>query len=84
MQTDEKRTIYQIMKHSFPVVQRWFFSWTPHVLVAERDGQLLGATVLKLIPLPHNRQGGLIYWVFTTQEIRGLKGGSGLPLTLDT
>jgi len=33
---------------------------------------MLGATVLKLIPLPGNRKGGLVWWVFTAPEARGM------------
>ncbi len=53
-------------------------TFTPHVLVAEQNGQLLGATVLKLIPLPRNRKGGLIYWVFTAPEASGMRAGQRL------
>jgi hypothetical protein len=52
--------------------------WTPNVLVAERDGHLLGAVVLKLLTLPHNRKGGLVYWAFTAPEARGLGLGGSL------
>ncbi len=71
MHAEEKRTVRGIMKRSFPLVQRWFFSFTPHVLVAEQNGQLLGAIVLKLLPLPGGRRGGLLYWAFTSPEVRG-------------
>ena len=78
MRADEKKTVHGIMRQSFPLIQQWFFSWTPNVLVAERDRQLLGATVLKLFPLPGNRKGGLVYWVFTAPEARGLGMGQRL------
>jgi len=78
MRLEEKKVVHNMMSRSFPLVQRWFFSFTPHVLVAEQNGQLLGATVLKLIPLPGNRKGGLIYWVFTAPEARGMGAGQRL------
>lgn len=78
MRLEEKKVVHNIMSCSFPLVQRWFFSFTPHVLVAEQNGQLLGATVLKLIPLPGNRKGGLIYWIFTAPEARGMGAGQRL------
>ena len=78
MRDDEKRNVHSIMRRAFPLVQQWFFSWTPNVLVAEQNGKLLGAIVLKLLGLPHNRKGGLVYWVFTAPEARGLGLGQRL------
>jgi hypothetical protein len=42
MRLEEKKVVHNIMSRSFPLVLRWFFSFTPHVLVAEQNGQLLG------------------------------------------
>lgn len=66
------------MRRAFPLVEQWFFSWTPNVLVAERDESLLGAVVLKLFALRRDLKGGLIYWVFTAPEARGLGAGQRL------
>jgi len=63
---------------SFRLVERWFFSFTPHVLVAEQNEQLLGAVVLKIVPLSKGHKDGLIYWLFTVPEARGMKIGQGL------
>ncbi len=71
MRDDERRNVHAIMRRAFPLVDQLFFSWTPNVLVAEQDGQLLGAIVLKLFPLPHSRKGGSISWLFTAPEVRG-------------
>lgn len=78
MRTDEKQEVDSLMRQSFPLLQQWFFSWTPNVLVAEQNGQLLGAAVLDLFSLPQNRKGGLISWVFTAPEARGLGLGQQL------
>ena len=78
MRLEEKKVVHNIMSRSFTLVERLFFSFTPHVLVAEQNGQLLGATVLKLIQLPKNRKGGLIYWIFTAPEARGMGTGQKL------
>ena len=67
----ERRTVHTIMRRAFPLFDRLAFSWTPNVLVAERGGQLLGAIVLKLFTLPHNRKAGSVAWVFTAPEVRG-------------
>ena len=46
MRLEEKKVVHNIMSRLFPLVQHWFFSFTPHVLFEEQNGQLLGATVL--------------------------------------
>jgi GNAT superfamily N-acetyltransferase len=78
MRAEENGTIRGIMKRSFPIVQRWFFSFTPNVLVAELNGQLEGAIVLKLLPFPGGRRGGLLYWAFTSPDVRGFGIGQKL------
>ena len=78
MRLEEKKAVHHMMARSFPLVQRWFFSFTPHVLVAEQNGQLLGAVVLKLLPLSKDHKDGLIYWVFTAPEARGMQIGQRL------
>ena len=78
MQANEKPAVRAIMCQSFPVVQQWFFSWTPHILVAEQEGHLLGAILLKTFALPGDRKGGLASWVFTATAARGLGAGQQL------
>ncbi len=78
MRAEEKREVGAIMRRSFAPTQQWFFSWSPDVLVAEQDGKLLGAVVLKMFALPRGRKGGLIAWVFTAPEARGTGAGQRL------
>ncbi|MFC1990116.1 GNAT family N-acetyltransferase [Chloroflexota bacterium] len=78
MQVNEKKAVHHMMARSFPLVQRWFFSFTPYVLVAEQNEQLLGAVVLKLVPLSKDHKDGLIYWVFTAPENCGMQIGQRL------
>ena len=78
MRAEEKQDVSAIMRRSFELTQQWFFSWSSDVLVAERDGKLLGAVVLKMFSLPGGRKGGLIAWVFTAPEARGTGAGQRL------
>ena len=78
MKVEEKRDVGAIMRRSFSLTQQWFFSWSPDVLVAELDGKLLGAVVLKTFPLPGGRKGGLIAWIFTAPQARGTGAGQRL------
>jgi len=78
MRDEEKSTVRDIMRRSFPLVQRWFFSFTPHVLVAEIEGKIQGAIVLKVSSLPRGRRIGLMYWAFTRPDARGQGVGQRL------
>jgi len=75
---EEKQEVGAIMRHSFELTQQLFFSWSKDVLVAEKDGKLLGAVILKMFSLPGGRKGGLIAWVFTSPEARGTGAGQRL------
>lgn len=78
MRAEERGRVRGIMKRSFPLVQRWFFSFTPNVLVAEQNGQVEGAMLLKLLPLHRGRRGGLLCWAFTSPEVHGFGIGQRL------
>ena len=78
MKAEEKRDVGAIMRRSFSPTQQLFFSWSSNVLVAEQDGKLLGAVVLKMFSLPGGRKGGLIAWVFTAPKARGTGAGQRL------
>ncbi len=78
MRAEEKRDVGAIMRRSFEPTQQLFFSWSPNVLVAELDGKLLGAVVLKMFSLPGGRKGGLIGWIFTAPQARGTGAGQRL------
>jgi L-amino acid N-acyltransferase YncA len=71
MQMSERKVVCGLMKRSFPLIQRWFFSLTRHVLVAEQQQTIVGAAVLEVASLPGHRKGGLLYWIFTAPEVRG-------------
>lgn len=78
MRSEEKAKVRELFRRSFPFLLRVFFSWTPVTLVAERDGNLVGAIMLKTYPLPDRRKGGLVSWVFTAPEARGTGAGQRL------
>ena len=79
MQDHERRDVQDILRRAFPQLDQWAFSWTPNVLVAEQLPILLGAIVLKLFALPHQRKAGSVVWVyFTAPEARGRGVGQRL------
>ncbi|MEM9449299.1 MAG: GNAT family N-acetyltransferase [Cyanobacteria bacterium P01_E01_bin.6] len=71
MRDDERLIVRSMMRRAFSFIEQCYFEWTPNILVVERDGQLLGAIVLKLFALPHHRKGGTISWLSTVPEARG-------------
>jgi GNAT superfamily N-acetyltransferase len=66
------------MRRAFSPIQQAFFSWKGHVLVAEREGTLLGGAVLDTFPLAGDRKGGIVLWIFTDPDARGLGAGQAL------
>ncbi|MCG8501878.1 MAG: GNAT family N-acetyltransferase [Firmicutes bacterium] len=78
MKEDEKDKVSAAMHRSFSLIERWSFYFTPDVLIGERDGEVLGAIVLKTFEISQNSKGGLIAWVFTVPEARGLGLGQTL------
>ena len=78
MVPEDKPQVRGVFRRSFPILQQVFFGWTPDVLVAERDGSILGAVMLKTYRLPGDQKGGFISWIFTAPEARGLGVGQRL------
>ena len=78
MRDDEKKEVLKMAKASFPFIIRMGLSLTPYVLVAERNGKLIGATVLKFFTLSQNRKCGFVSWIFTAPEARGNGAGQSL------
>ena len=78
MESGEEDAVRSLMERSFSAVARWFFVFTPHVLVAELDGELVGAAVLRLITLPDGKKAGFFYRLFTPPEHRNLGIGGML------
>ncbi len=78
MRPEEKKAATAIMRRAFAPLEQLFFSWKGHVLVAERKGQLLGATVLDTFALPGERKGGVVLWIFTDPAVHGQGAGQAL------
>jgi ribosomal protein S18 acetylase RimI-like enzyme len=71
MVPEEMHVVYDVMRKSVPFFQRWFFAISHNVLVAEQFGRILGAIVLKFIPLPEQRRGGLLSSLVMDPGARG-------------
>lgn len=78
MRDDEKRAVRVLARHAFPPLGGLFFSPPPNTLVAERDGQLVGAVVPKTFVLPDGHRGGVVLWLMTDPKARGLGVGQRL------
>jgi hypothetical protein len=58
MHEGEEGAVRALAGRAFSRLESAFFSPPVHTLVAERDGQLLGAVVPRLFRLPDKRQAG--------------------------
>jgi GNAT superfamily N-acetyltransferase len=64
--------------HAFPPPGSAFFPSSPNALAAERGGELIGAVVLRTFGLTGGRKGGVMFWLMTDLEARGLGVGRRL------
>ncbi len=78
MEPNERKPVMAIMRRSFPVFMQLFLSLSKDTLVAESDGKILGGIVLKTFDLPKGSQGGVVEWIFTGPNARGLGAGQAL------
>jgi GNAT superfamily N-acetyltransferase len=78
MRDDEKRAARVLAGRAFPPLGNLFFSPPPNTLVAEQNGQVVGAVVPKAFVLPDGHRGGVILWLMTDPKARGLGVGQRL------
>ncbi len=78
MLAHEKEALAGVMRRAFSLTQQLFFSWKGHALVAEREGALVGGVVVNTFPLAGGRKGGIVLWIFTDPDVRGLGAGQAL------
>lgn len=78
MKEEEKERVSSAMRSSFSKIAYMFFSLSPNVLVGEKNGEIVGAVVLKMFKISATNKGGLIAWIFTVPEVRGLGLGEAL------
>lgn len=78
MLAEEKKAVTAVMRRAFSPLQQLFFAWKGRTLVAERDGQILGAVVLETFRLSGGRKGGIVLWIFTDPAVHGQGAGQAL------
>src|SRR4051794_19724983 len=75
---EEKEAVRSLAKRAFSRPEGVFFSPPPQTLVAERDGQVVGAVVPRMFTLPNKYRYGAMFWLMTDPEARGLGVGGRL------
>ena len=78
MRDGEEEGVKALAGRTFPPLGSVLFSPSPHVLVAEWDGRLVGAVVPETVVLPDKRRGGLMLWLMTDPGTRGFGVGGRL------
>ena len=77
LQEGEKAAMQRVMRRAFSFPAWLVFSWSEHVLVAERAGHIIGGAVLKLFSVGE-RKVDFVSWLFTDPEAQGLGAGQAL------
>ena len=83
MGADEKGAVKALAGRAFSPLASISFPRSPDALIAERDGELLGAVVLRTFGLPgngrdKNRRGGVMLWLMVEPRARRLGVGGRL------
>jgi L-amino acid N-acyltransferase YncA len=78
MKPEERKQVLAIMRQAFPVFMQLFLSLSKDTLVAEADGKILGGIVIKIFKLSKGQKGGVVEWIFTGPDARGLGAGQAL------
>jgi ribosomal protein S18 acetylase RimI-like enzyme len=78
IRSDEEGAVKALAGRAFSPLASISFPHTPEALVAERDGKLLGAVVLRTFYLPAERKCGVMFWLMTDPEARGVGVGRRL------
>ena len=78
MRAGEKKALREVMNQAFPFFMRLYFSFTGTVLVAEKNGELVGGVILKLFLLPGRVKAGVISFIFCAPALSGLGIGRTL------
>lgn len=78
MRAEEAAAVKAMGERSFSLLARLFFQLSSDVLVAEHEGRLAGAAVLKTGTLPDKRRIGLVAWIYTDPQSRGVGAGQAL------
>ena len=68
----EGRVLATVMRRSFGGLAALLFSTGKAAFVAELDGRMVGGVTLGAFDIDAGRRGGVVKWVFTLPEARGL------------
>lgn len=78
MESGEKEIVKSLMNDAFPFLMRLFFSFSNNILVAERNGEIIGGVILKIFLLPKNIKAGLVSLIFCSRKHSGQGVGQAL------
>jgi GNAT superfamily N-acetyltransferase len=78
MRARERQAVKILAGRAFPPLGGAFFPSSPNALVAEQEGKLVGAVVLRTFWLPGGRKCGVMFWLMTDPAARGVGVGRRL------
>jgi ribosomal protein S18 acetylase RimI-like enzyme len=78
MGADDEEAMKALAGRVFSPLASISFPRLPEALVAEQDGKLVGAVVLRIFYLPGEHKCGVMFWLMTDPEARGVGVGRRL------
>jgi len=82
--TEDREKVESIGRGAFPFPQSALVHSSPHMLAAKHEGEIVGGTISEIFEPKEGEKVGLVTWIFTTEEARGLHAGEAvLDATVD-
>jgi L-amino acid N-acyltransferase YncA/NADH:ubiquinone oxidoreductase subunit 6 (subunit J) len=75
---DDREKVESIGRGAFPFPQSALVHTSPHMLAARHEGEIVGGTISEIFEPKEGEKVGLVTWIFTTEEARGLHAGEAL------
>lgn len=76
--TEDMEEVESVGRGAFPFPQSMLVHTSPHMLAARHQGEMVGGTISEIFEPEEGEKVGLVTWIFTSEEARGLRAGEAL------
>lgn len=76
--TEDREKVESVGRGAFPFPQSMLVHTSPHMFAAKHEGEIVGGTISEIFEPEEDEKVGLVTWIFTSEEARGLRAGEAL------